>query len=197
MLVIMIPDLQGWFHPEEGEWYQNQVNKMKNGWIVEVGCWKGLSTSYLAPVLSGKPQRLWCVDNWKGSKDKWDSAYRELLIQHEKQGKPVPVQFRENLKLLKIPFKMLEMESCEAAPYFQDESCAFVFIDASHDFQSVSEDLSAWWPKVLCAGILAGHNYSHDFPELIKAVNEFSKKIEIPFKRGPKTVFYFKKPLKR
>jgi len=186
-------DLQGWFHPEEGEWYKNQVEKFEKGWIVEIGCWKGLSTSYLAPVLIGKPQRLWCIDNWKGSNDQYAKLYDGLLKQQQSIGKPVPIQFRENLQQLKIPSKILEMDSLEAVNYFTDESCSLVFLDASHDFSSISSDLRAWWPKICKEGILAGHDFSYKHSELIKAVKSFSREFSVPLRRGPKTIFYFNK----
>ncbi|MFX0135613.1 MAG: class I SAM-dependent methyltransferase [Candidatus Hodarchaeota archaeon] len=186
-------DLQGWFHPEEGIWYQNHVKRFSKGWIVEIGCWKGLSTSYLAPILVRKPQRLWCVDNWKGSKDKYAKLYHKLLEQQESSGKPVPIQFRENLKQLEIPHKILEMDSLEAANYFPDKSCCFVFLDASHDFISITSNLKAWWPKICHGGILAGHDFSDDHLPLIKAVKSFGKEFSIPLNRGPRTIFYFLK----
>ena len=186
-------DLQGWFHPEEGIWYQNQVKRLSKGLIVEIGCWKGLSTSYLAPVLFGKPQRLWCVDNWKGSKDQYAGLYQELLIQAEKNGNPVHIQFRENLKQLEIPHKILHMGSQQASKYFRDESCSLVFLDASHDGLSVKADLDAWWPKVQQGGILSGHDYSNEYPELINAVKEFSKANNISLERGPRTIYFFTK----
>ncbi|NVM04617.1 MAG: class I SAM-dependent methyltransferase [Candidatus Helarchaeota archaeon] len=186
--------IEGWFHPEEGKWYQDQVKKFRGGWIVEIGCWKGLSISYLAPVLIGNPQRLWCIDNWKGSKDQYAKLYRELLDQQKSEGRPIPIQFRENLKQLKIPHKILEIDSLEAVKNFQDESCSVVFLDASHDYLSITADLKSWWPKVRRKGILAGHDFSNDHPELIRAVESFSKEYSIPLKRGPRTIFYFIKP---
>ncbi|MHA1298870.1 MAG: class I SAM-dependent methyltransferase [Candidatus Helarchaeota archaeon] len=186
-------DLQGWFHPEEGKWYCEQVRKLVGGWIVEVGCWKGLSTSYLAPELVGKPQRLWCVDNWLGSKDQYADFYQTLLKRQDEEGRPVHIQFRDNLHYLKIPHKILQMDSKDASKYFKNKSCSLVFIDASHDYSSVKEDLTIWWPKVRVGGILSGHNYSTKHPDLIKAVKEFSFSNKLEIKRGPVTIFYFSK----
>ncbi len=186
-------DLQGWFHPDEGKWYEERAKELSNGWIVEIGCWKGLSTSYLAPVLVGKPQRLWCIDNWEGSKDQYAEFYKELLVKSEKEGIPVPEQFQENLKTLEIPYKLLQMPSMEAVKQFKNNSCSLVFIDASHDYSSVKDDLNAWWLRVSIGGILAGHNYSKDFPELIRAIKEFSEQKSVTLRRGPKTIYYFNK----
>ena len=50
--------------------------------------------------------------------------------------------------------QLYRMESVNAALLFPDEFFDFVFIDASHDTQSVLEDIEAWLPKVRPAGYL-------------------------------------------
>jgi cephalosporin hydroxylase len=56
---------------------------------------------------------------------------------------------------------------------FEDNSLDFVFIDASHDYQSVKQDIEAWLPKVRSGGIIAGHDYEpNEFPGVVQAVNE-------------------------
>ena len=51
------------------------------------------------------------------------------------------------------------MTSLEAAARIPRHSLDFVYIDARHDFQSVLEDLDAWFDKVRPGGIVAGHDY--------------------------------------
>ncbi|MHA1380739.1 MAG: class I SAM-dependent methyltransferase [Candidatus Helarchaeota archaeon] len=184
-------DLQGWFHPEEGQWYQEQAKKCTKGWIVEIGSWKGLSTSYLTPILINKPQKLWCIDHWQGSNDQYSQFYNDLLSRAEKIGTPVPKQFQYNLKKLKIPYKLLQMNSRKASNFFKNRSCCLIFLDASHDYNSVQGDLESWWPKVASGGVLAGHNFSNDFSGLRKAVEEFKSRKKMKLNRGPKSIFYF------
>jgi hypothetical protein len=71
------------------------------------------------------------------------------------------------------------MKSSEAASLMADESDV-VYLDARHDFRSVSEDIRIWWPKVRPGGILAGHDYllgyDHDTLITVKpAVDEFAR----------------------
>lgn len=40
-----------------------------------------------------------------------------------------------------------------------DVSLDFVYVDARHDYKGVADDLRAWWPKLKCGGIFAGHDY--------------------------------------
>lgn len=49
--------------------------------------------------------------------------------------------------------------STVCAPQFPDAYFDFVYVDARHDYQSVFEDLVAWWPKLKVGGIMAGHDY--------------------------------------
>lgn len=52
-------------------------------------------------------------------------------------------------------------------------SLDLVFIDGAHDYESVSQDLKAWWPKLRPGGVMAGHDFSMSFPGLMRAVLEF------------------------
>ena len=72
--------------------------------------------------------------------------------------------------------------SVEGSQRFEDGYFDFVYIDAAHDYQSVKEDLEAWWPKLKDGGVFSGHDY---FPDrrvwrneevgVYKAVNEFAE----------------------
>ncbi len=61
--------------------------------------------------------------------------------------------------------------SDKAADIFSDRSVDFVFIDASHDHDSVVRDIGAWLPKIRRGGILSGHDYS--FVGVNSAVKSF------------------------
>lgn len=51
----------------------------------------------------------------------------------------------------------------------------FVYIDGSHDYQSVKDDIDAWWKRLAVNGILAGHDYDDEHDGVCRAVNEFGK----------------------
>jgi hypothetical protein len=73
--------------------------------------------------------------------------------------------------------------SVQGSQRFEDNYFDFIYIDAAHDYESVKEDLEAWWPKLKKGGIFSGHDY---FPDrrvwrgkecgVYKAVNEFAEK---------------------
>lgn len=137
--------------------------------FVEVGSWKGRSASYLAVEIinAGKDIKLFCVDTWQGSVEhesmacvKDDTLYKEFIINTE------PV------KDVIVPIRKA---SIDAAKTFADGSLSFVFIDASHVYEDVMQDLEAWYPKVAAGGIFAGHDYSWD-ANVARAVFDWSKK---------------------
>ena len=55
--------------------------------------------------------------------------------------------------------KFHHMTSLEGAKQYPDEFFDYVYIDAAHDYKSVSEDMEAWYPKVKYGGMLSGHDW--------------------------------------
>lgn len=52
--------------------------------------------------------------------------------------------------------------SVEGSQRFEDGYFDFCYLDAAHDYQSIKEDLAAWWPKIKSGGILSGHDWFPD-----------------------------------
>ncbi|KAH3766052.1 WD repeat domain 60 [Pelomyxa schiedti] len=76
----------------------------------------------------------------------------------------IPIEFISFcLPLLNLaPFKhatVLRLTSEQAAKLIPDDSLSFVYIDARHDYSSVLQDLSLWYPKLKRGGVLAGHDF--------------------------------------
>lgn len=74
---------------------------------------------------------------------------------------------------------VLRTSSFEASKMFLLSSLDFVFIDAVHDYKSVTEDLTIWYDKVKPGGIMCGDDYvpNCDVPQ---AVNDFFSKKNLP-----------------
>lgn len=160
-------NIHGWFG--YGKLYSSMVAKFDNAKFVEVGCWKGRSASYMAVEIanSNKNIKFYCVDPWTGEA-KIGASFFDC---EEVTSKTLYECFLKNMEPVKdyiIPIRML---STQASKQFEDESLDFVFIDASHDYDSVKEDINSWWPKIKIGGILAGHDYK--FKGVNKAVHEF------------------------
>ncbi len=131
--------------------------------IVEVGCWLGKSTAAMAVEIlnSGKSIRFDVVDHFEGSDD-----FPADIVPDDPRS-----TFLVHIATVRQAIHDIhECLSWKAASRYSDDSLDFVFIDASHDRESVGNDLSAWWPKVRPGGILAGHDY--DQPGVESAVDD-------------------------
>lgn len=134
----------------EGQIYNELVSSIKNGKIVEVGSYEGLSLSYIKNAISSNNNQCWSVDIL---------ATKQLLKNTKKWG-----------------INFMHMSSENASSNFEDNSLDLVFIDADHEYESVKKDILLWHPKIKDDGIIAGHDYSLDpvhWPGVRKAVDEF------------------------
>ena len=131
----------------------------------------GKSTAFLAveAINSGKDQRVVAIDMW--------GDHLVVTSGETHDGEETFQRFRENVEPVADRIEIVRKSSLAAAASFQDVSCDFVFIDASHDYEDVCEDLRAWYPKVKPGGILAGHDYH--WPEVHRAVKEFAREMQL------------------
>ena len=67
---------------------------------------------------------------------------------------------------------LLRSDTASAVHSFDNESVDMVFVDASHDYESVKADIQAWLPIIRKGGIMAGHDYCENFPGVPAAVIE-------------------------
>lgn len=145
--------------------YKKMVSKFPSGsHFVEVGSWKGKSSSYMAVEIanSNKNIKFDCIDTWEGSPEHGDSFKNNDLLYNI---------FLTNMKPAEKYFNPIRMRSDEAFKLYPDQSLDFVFIDAEHSYEAVKQDIINWLPKVKKGGILAGHDY-YDWKGVFDAVNE-------------------------
>jgi hypothetical protein len=142
--------------------------------FVEVGSWKGKSSIYMGvEILNSKKKiKFDCVDTWLGSEehnDKKNNSYEPLL--EIKDG--LYNEFIKNIESIKSVINPIRMKSVDASKLYEDESLDFVFIDAAHDYISIRDDITHWFPKIKKGGYICGDDYT--WPEIKMAVNEFFK----------------------
>ena len=166
-------DVYGWFPPSDGEAYKQMVELAKDGaHFVEVGSFAGRSSCFMAVEIinSGKQIKFDCVDTWLGSiahqvgqRSEYHSVANGTLFE----------EFKENMVPVAGYYNAVRLPSVDAAKTYANNSLDFVFIDADHEYESVKEDIKAWFPKVKVGGILAGHDYAGPWwPGVAKAVHE-------------------------
>jgi MMP 1-O-methyltransferase len=177
--------IEGFFTEDEGRWYARFARALRGGTFVEIGSWKGRSTSFVAPVCKANGTRLVCVDHWRGSNDDLGPKYAATLAVED-----VEQTFRANMKALGADVEVLALSSRDAAERFAAGSIERVFLDGSHDGPSVAEDLLLWSARLAPEGVLAGHDYDVKHPALCAAVDEFAAARSLAVRRGPRSLYW-------
>lgn len=168
--------IQGWF--DFRGLYSHFAWQAQDGCkFVEVGSWLGASICYLATEFKNRNKNveIYAVDTWRGSEEK---IHKELI---ERMGgsEELYKNFLKNIKSASVSdlIKPVRMSSVDASKLFEDDSIDIVFIDASHQYKDVLDDIKSWYPKVKKGGIISGHDYviGHKVSEagVIRAVNEY------------------------
>lgn len=147
-------DFDGWMTVRELNWLYNEAKTM--GSIIEVGSWKGRSTHALLSACSGI---VTAVDTWQGSAG--EAAHTKAT------ERDIYEDFLKNCGKFKN-LNPVRMKSVEAAMVLPDVD--MIFIDASHEYHEVLDDIRAWDSKA--TRMICGHDYT-GWPGVQKAVNEY------------------------
>ena len=155
--------IAGWF--DYDNLYREIVEAAAEGsHFVEIGVFHGRSTCFLAEMIkqSGKNIVLDVVDTFSGNSAEAlpGTGYYEIFLNHIRAA-----GLREFVNIN-------QMTSTAASKLYQNFSLDFVFIDADHSYEAVSEDLSHWKIKVKPGGYLAGHDYDVTLLGVVGAVDE-------------------------
>jgi predicted O-methyltransferase YrrM len=149
-------DIQGWFDYQAI--YDRMVAEASTGDVfVEIGCWLGQSTVYLADAIcrSGKAITLYAVDNFSGVTLPSGAAMPQSC-----EGRNLLDEFNANLQECGVSglVRVIVGDSAESAKLFRPQSVAFAFIDADHSYEAVQRDIAAWRGRIKPGGVLAGHD---------------------------------------
>jgi hypothetical protein len=134
--------------------------------IAEIGVERGVNATEILQGLN--VQRLYLVDHYL--------PYGDCLTNggcpQEVQDKVYRNMFM-NLQNYLDRITLVTKDSVFASSLFPDEFFDFVYIDASHDYEPVRQDILAWWPKIKVGGIIGGHDYKNS-PYVEQAVKDFA-----------------------
>lgn len=123
----------------------------KEATFVEIGCFRGKSTSCLAveAANSGKAITIYAVDLWEPER-KIGCTVEEFManVSHVVAG--------SNTKVIPI-----RGDSVLAAAKFKDKSVYFVWVDGNHSYPGAFGDICAWWPKLQDGGWMGGDDLIH------------------------------------
>ena len=156
--IVKAMKVDGFMSEEELTWLYNTAKQMES--VIEVGSWKGRSTTAL---LEGCKGPVLAVDNWSGHDPASNGLLEETVAREDVFGQfSHNTQAYENLSILKGDSSSLGKE--------WDKPADMVFIDGEHTYEGCKADIEAWGPKA--RKIIAFHDYNQAWPGVMQAVNE-------------------------
>lgn len=148
--------VDGWLSPTEADRLAALASLVPAaGTIVEIGTYRGRATAALAIGAQQSGCRLISIDHYAGVAGvdaDWSSS--PALVEHN---------LAHVLAGRARPGWSADLRAAASADVAGDwpagELVDLLFIDGSHDQQSVEHDLAAWWGHVAPAGTVALHDY--------------------------------------
>ena len=153
--------IDGWFNHQAAYDYL-LANMPEDGTFVELGAWLGKSSAYLCDKATH--QEITIIDSFKGTAEYIDSYYKLA------KTNDIYELFLENMGSRN--YNVIKATSKVAAKMFLNESLDVVFIDLTHTYEAVKEDIKLWLPKVKKGGFIAGDDYHQHWQGVIQAVDE-------------------------
>jgi hypothetical protein len=152
----------------------DRIKDIPNPIGAEIGVFRGECSGHLLEMHPGLKLYMidmWSPDTYKGKGD--DAATEPYRRLYEKECDDNFKKACAVADKYKMSADILKGSSLDAAKWFDDEMLDFVFIDGSHDYESVKADIIAWRGKIKPGGWLIMHDYDNpSFPGVRQAVDE-------------------------
>uniref|UniRef100_A0A6C0BHP9 Methyltransferase n=1 Tax=viral metagenome TaxID=1070528 RepID=A0A6C0BHP9_9ZZZZ len=149
------------------DWYPNDqiinlVNLLQkttdlSGAIIEIGCWEGKSTTYLAK--GAYPETVICNDTWLGNVAESQISGQEHITEKLLRERDVYKCFLENMKKETQNNFLVVKEDCLKWLPTLKTPVKFCHIDASHEYESVNATIKLLLPLMVKGGILCGDDF--------------------------------------
>jgi predicted O-methyltransferase YrrM len=181
--VYVTQSVDGWLDVEEERWLFEQAYSLPDrANIIEIGSFKGRSTSFLASGCRGTKKRVSAIDTFNGNDS--DFGYRGFFQ-----------DFERNIRHCGVAkyVKPVVGKSCEIARTW-NLPIDLLFIDGSHVYEDVLADFRGFFPHVVPGGLVAFHDVRNpERPGVARAWEELTGQVaetaycgSIGFGRKPK-----------
>lgn len=106
--------------------------------IVEIGAFKGMSTTYLARGSKAGGSHVWSIDPWD---------LQPRPGKHGYNNPQVRVEYEQNLRAARVWSRVTPIRgySIQVAKTWDGPPVGLLFIDGDHEYNSVRDDFTAWF----------------------------------------------------
>jgi hypothetical protein len=125
------------------------------GTAVEIGVDEGVFSSYLLEYWRGR--QLISIDPWL---EMPPDEYRDTCNTPQASMEEKYETTKQRLAPFGERSSIWRETSAAAAERVAPDSLDFVYLDARHSYEGVTEDLHAWFPLLRPGGLMAGHDYN-------------------------------------
>lgn len=163
--------IPGWSSPYDLDILEQLASSVPAGIIVEVGSMHGRSAYTLAKA--NPLADIFCIDKWDNHREiiNWEGYSWDNLISTD-----VFTQWTKDCSNINV----IQVQSVLDLQWTQ--SVDMVFIDAAHSNPVDWEYIEYWLPKIKPNGIICGHDYSTDWPDVIANVERLKQILNSPVK---------------
>jgi predicted O-methyltransferase YrrM len=153
-LEALVSPIDGWLGLDEAwalhEAARNCLERTRAPVAVEIGSWKGRSTTAIATAFAtGRRGVLFAVDPHAGTATHARAGVTDTLAQLEHTISTVGVT--DHVRVVRAP-------SATARTAFEPESVHLLFVDGSHRYDDVVHDTLAWQPQLAPGATVAFHD---------------------------------------
>jgi predicted O-methyltransferase YrrM len=171
-----IDAVQGWNSTDPT--FAHLIEEVRPQTIIEVGSWLGASAIHMAKECRriGLWPQIYCVDTWLGATEFWtDGAGTEERDLRQRNGYPqIYFDFLANVAQagMQTIITPIPNTSTIGAKILRHHGVIadLVYIDGSHDFEDVVQDIRSYAPLVRQGGILFGDDLN--WPGVSAAVSQ-------------------------
>ena len=164
---------------EQWHQYYEILSALINQYNLKVGCEIGVGFGTHAEYIldNTKVIKLFCIDPYTH----FDQEYKDQMNLPQDMLDILYFKVYRRLDVFNERYELIRNTSSQATQHFHASELDFVFLDANHAYEQVIKDLENWYTKVRSNGLIAGHGFNKNFPQVKQAVKKFfeSKKIKI------------------